>query len=776
MRCSIVSLSWLVVWAASACAPPGDPRAGEPARVLRGLESEPGRDGRRVPKGESPDPYAPLQAWHYQEIRLPAAWAVEAGSDSTLIAVLDSGTWPHVDLDAQWEGGFDAVCGSDSVRATQRYPNAVLPGFYNHGLHVAGTIAAVRNNGQGGAGVCPGCKLLPVLTRGTITHAGCPAACSAPSGCPDVAMRDAITHAAGLASNGTVPPPARRADVINISLGQRMLQPNEPCPAEIVEKVDAAVAAGVTVVVAAGNYPSLGTPPPSSAFLWPRCAGDSAIVVAAASASGVLEPYSVRGPGITLTAPGGRPGQPNAFVGPYGDGAGARVDCTDAVADPSDQPTTGVFSAWAPATATGPSPPHVSCYRGWAGTSMAAPHVSGVVGLMQSRSRRLRGRPLRPAQVRELLVRTAQGGSCAALGECGAGMVDAEAAVLATTTAALLRADAAPFLDTAAGFSSTAAVQLHNDGVAPLTITRLELGGGGVFSFAGQGCTGTTCNTTLSVGADQATALTLRCTPGAGGPALLETSLTITSNSLRRPLVTVPLRCQRAGFAIEPAEVSFGDNRMGTPGPTQPLTLTNTSATSRSYNVRSLDRAQVVPSCTSGACECAEELAGLRCFGVLAPGSSATLTLTFGAGELGDRDGEVEVIFAGSPPALVGWTGRGVAPWLTVAINELTFGVVPYGESRTLPVTITNSGNAPLDVYPDLRADGVFTFASGAPTNLGENQSGTLLVRCSPSYGDTFGGVLALASNGIAPGGPPQLALRCDGGPPPESKPAAGSP
>lgn len=341
----------------------------------------------------------------------------------------------------------------------------------------------------------------------------------------------------------------------------------------------------------------------------------------------------------------------------------------------------------------------------------------------------------------------------------------------------------APFPETAAGLSSTAHVQLHNDGVAPLTITRLELGGGGVFTFAGQGCTGTACNTALTVGVDQAAALTLRCTPGAGGPALLETSLTITSNSLRRPLVTVPIRCQRAGFAIEPAEVHFGDHRMGmpgTPGPTHPLTLTNTSATSRSYNVRSIDRAQVVPSCTSGACECAEELAGLRCFGELAPGTSATLTLAFGAGELGARNGEVEVSFAGSPPALVAWTGRGVAPWLTVAINELNFGVVPYGESRTLPVTITNSGNAPLDVYPVLRGDSVFTFASGAPTNLGEGQSGTLLVRCTPSYGDTFGGGLALASNGIAPGGPPQLALRCDGGPPPESKPeskrAAGSP
>ncbi|NLF43552.1 MAG: S8 family serine peptidase [Bacteroidales bacterium] len=98
------------------------------------------------------------EQWHYhntgqqngtidKDIDLPEAWELEKGHSDILVAVIDGGIQiNHPDLAAHiWSGvGYNFVNNSATI----------VP--HNHGTHVAGTIAAVNNNGVGVAGIAGG--------------------------------------------------------------------------------------------------------------------------------------------------------------------------------------------------------------------------------------------------------------------------------------------------------------------------------------------------------------------------------------------------------------------------------------------------------------------------------------------------------------------------------------------------------------------------------------------------------------------------------------------
>ncbi|HYC83936.1 MAG TPA: S8 family serine peptidase [Chryseosolibacter sp.] len=124
------------------------------------------------------DPYFSSQ-WHYEntgqtggtpgaDIKLPAAWNVEAGDEDVVVAIIDGGADPfHPDLqDNMWlnqaeasgssgidddgNGYVDDIYGYNFVYST----GTIEPHY--HGVHVAGTVAAVNNNGVGVSGVAGG--------------------------------------------------------------------------------------------------------------------------------------------------------------------------------------------------------------------------------------------------------------------------------------------------------------------------------------------------------------------------------------------------------------------------------------------------------------------------------------------------------------------------------------------------------------------------------------------------------------------------------------------
>lgn len=328
------------------------------------------------------------EQWHYFEaaagIRAPAAWERSTGAGA-VVAVVDTGYRPHADLAANIVGGYDLI--SDSFVANDgngRDSDARDPGDWAgfgdcswfspsrpsswHGTHVAGTVAAVGNNGYGVTGVAFGARVVPVRVLGR-----CGGLMS------DIA--DGVIWAAGGAVSGA-PLNPNPAKVINLSLGG----PGS-CSATMQAAIDAARARGALVVAAAGNDGgSANNVTPGS------CSG--VLTVASINRNGGRASYSNYGSVVEVAAPGG---------------------------DTAAGSANGVLST----LNAGTTSPGADTYAFYQGTSMAAPHVAGVAALMVSANP-----SLTPDQLANYLRTTTRPFPASCSG-CGSGIVDANAAVLA---------------------------------------------------------------------------------------------------------------------------------------------------------------------------------------------------------------------------------------------------------------------------------------------------------------------------------------------------------
>lgn len=347
-------------------------------------------------------------------IDAPGAWSVTRGSVATVVAVLDTGQLPHPDLAARQIPGYDMISNpqiandGDGRDPDPTDPGDACPGDQEtparpsswHGTSVSGVVGAVTDNALGIAGVDHHTRVQHVRVlgrcRGTLL---------------DVA--DGIRWASGDLVSG-VPVNPTPADVINLSLGSEFA-----CEEYLQDAIDVALGNGSIVVAASGN-------------------GAIDLDVedyAPASCDGVIA--------VTATSPGGdRAGR---MVGgqrvPYAN-HGSTVDIAAPGGDLSSSLWGGNGGVLTTSNSGAGAPnPDGWIYRRSTGTSMAAPHVSGVVALLRARDPSITA-----DQVRAVLQETAQpfappvGGSppefaCSADPEapvrCGAGIVSAAAAVAA---------------------------------------------------------------------------------------------------------------------------------------------------------------------------------------------------------------------------------------------------------------------------------------------------------------------------------------------------------
>ena len=403
--------------------------------------------------------------WHYRAINLEAAWNDPTRGANAIVAVIDTGVVKaHPDLAGQLIAGYDFISNSTNAgdgngldSDPEDVGDGARPGESSfHGTHVSGTVAAATNNGIGIAGIAWNAKIMPLRVLGK-------------SGGTDADILQAIRFAAGLSnSSGTVPP--KVADIINMSLGG-------PNPSTTVQAaVTAARAAGVIVVAAAGND-NTNLPSYPAAY-------DGVISVSAVGFDLKRAPYSNYGASIDIAAPGG-----DTSVDRNG----------DSFAD-------GVLSTLFDDTAGKPS------YVFYQGTSMAAPHIAGVLALMRGINP-----ALTPTAIDQLIEGTHLTYRLRITSDIGAinrddlfghGLIDAKKAV-----------DAAIALNGAAGpvssLLATSAEALNFDSITstlPLNITN---GGGG------------TLNITSVTSSDPWITLT-----PASGVAPLQVTVSINRNSL----------------------------------------------------------------------------------------------------------------------------------------------------------------------------------------------------------------------------------------------------
>ncbi|MDQ1712952.1 MAG: hypothetical protein QOE45_2402 [Frankiaceae bacterium] len=385
--------------------------------------------GPRKPPKRAPEPLAALQ-WDMDMIGAPAAHRVQTGDRRVLVGVIDTGIdGSHPDIAPNFSKALsrnfttdvpviDGECADDPDGSCSD-PNDVDED--GHGTHVAGTIASPLN-GIGIAGVAPKVTLVNI-------RAG------QDSGFfflqPTV---DALTYAADIG-----------VDVVNMSfyIDPWLYNcPNgapEDSPEAVAEQrtiiegtqraLDYAHDRGVTLVGASGNeHTDLGHPstdptspdfPPDSAYdrtvdnscLDLPTEGHHVLSINSVGPTGLKADYSNYGlEQATVAAPGGffrdylntpqNRQVSNLILAPYPEAVGRDAGTIDANGEPT---TTSVVKDCT----------KVCSYYQWIqGTSMASPHVVGVVALIVSEfgredSRHRGGITMRPSDVEKVLFRSA---------------------------------------------------------------------------------------------------------------------------------------------------------------------------------------------------------------------------------------------------------------------------------------------------------------------------------------------------------------------------------
>jgi serine protease len=282
-----------------------------------------------------------------------------------------------------------------------------------HGSHVAGIVAAQADNGEGIAGVAYEATILPLRVLG-------------PNGeGTDADVVAAIRYAAGL-SNSSGRLPAQRADIINLSLG------SEAYSQTLEDAVNAAIDAGVIVVGAAGNN--------GVDQLFYPAAYERVIAVSSVTDQRTLSGFSNRGAFIDIAAPGGT-GFGDYLYDGFQDGILSTVQASE--------------------------------YAELVGTSMAAPHVSGVLALMVGQ-RRAQGQTLSPVSVQTLLVNGELSDDLGQPERFGAGLISATRAVQALGIEIPNQLDVFPSQLGFIGADTFATLTLSNPGAGNVTVNVSE--------------------------------------------------------------------------------------------------------------------------------------------------------------------------------------------------------------------------------------------------------------------------------------------------------------
>ncbi|MGO4775660.1 S8 family peptidase, partial [Lysobacter sp. 2RAB21] len=308
-------------------------------------------------------------------IKAEQAWDRATG-EGVVVAVIDTGITAHTDLDANILPGYDFITDSWASRdGDGRDNNPRDEGDWSPVANECGEGSKVTNSSFHGTHVAGTIAAVTNNARGVAGTAHnariVPVRVLGRCGGTLADIADAITWASGGAVQN-IPANPNPAEVINMSLGG-----SGACSPAYQEAINGAVDRGTTVVVAAGNQSDdVANHRPAN------CA--NVIAVASIDNTGQRSWFSNYGAGIDVAAPG------------------------------SD-----IYST----INTSLTVPGAQGYAMMSGTSMAAPHVAGVVALLQSAV----GQPKTPAQVEALIRDHASDFPVVPDQDIGEGIVNAQA-------------------------------------------------------------------------------------------------------------------------------------------------------------------------------------------------------------------------------------------------------------------------------------------------------------------------------------------------------------
>lgn len=276
----------------------------------------------QFPADPPKDHYYPDQ-WNFQLINMEPAWYIQpGGSAGIVVAVLDTGV--AYETRSPYAQCPD-LAGVNFVAGYDFINNDSHPNDdYAHGTHVTGTIAQTTNNDYGVAGIAFNTSIMPVKVLGADGYGTVQT------------LADGIRYAAD-----------HGAHIINMSLGFSSSVEPEDIPA-VGSAVAYAHSKGCAMVASAGNdWGGIVSLP---------AAYDEVIAVGAVQSEDGRAGYSQYGTALELVAPGGD--FVDRDMDGYMDGV---LQQTFSKGNPKD------FAFWY-----------------YAGTSMAAPHVSGLLALLMA--------------------------------------------------------------------------------------------------------------------------------------------------------------------------------------------------------------------------------------------------------------------------------------------------------------------------------------------------------------------------------------------------------
>jgi cell wall-associated protease len=207
-------------------------------------------------KSYIPSDPAYRQQWHHKSILTDQAWDITKGREEIIVAVIDDGVnVNHVELQKNIVDPYDVLS-----RASQ----FSVPS--DHGTHIAGIIVGEMDNPNGGTGIAPMVRVMPInVFNGEEAYTS-----------------DIITAIEYAISHG--------ADIINLSLGMYEYS------LALNEAIQNAYQAGLIIVAAAGNEKT-GLPSYPAAY-------ENVVSVSSIDESNIPSSFSNYGQTIDIAAPG----------------------------------------------------------------------------------------------------------------------------------------------------------------------------------------------------------------------------------------------------------------------------------------------------------------------------------------------------------------------------------------------------------------------------------------------------------------------------------------